>query len=103
MKKIELTPEWILDHYYTMVKVNENADVILSAETIQSANWIELALDTLGIDYRSKEYGQADEEPQCVWWTEYTFRLSDIKQECPNTHEKLFELYLDNLFRNRSN
>ena len=103
MKKIELTPEWILDHYIDSATVDENGDVILSTGTIESANWIELALETLGIDYKSKEYGQADDDPQCVWWTEYTFRISDIKQECPNTHERLYEIYLNNLFRNRNN
>jgi hypothetical protein len=103
MKRIELTPEWILDHYNNAVTVDENADVILSTGTIESANWIELALDTLRIEYRSEEHGQFDDEPQCMWWTQYTFRLSDIKQECPIIYNRLYEIYLSNLFRNRNN
>jgi len=103
MKKIEITSEWILDHFSDSVTVDGNGEVFLSTETLEAAYWIELALDTIEVDYKVSEFEPLEDEPQCMIWTEYTFRLSDIKKECPNTYESWYEIYLSNLYRNRKN
>ena len=52
MKKIELTPEWILDKLTVMHYADGAGRVIISADTDSDSHWIDLALDSLGIKYK---------------------------------------------------
>ena len=53
MKKIELTPEWILDKLTVTHYADGRGNVTISADTVSDSRWIDLALDTLGVKYET--------------------------------------------------
>lgn len=87
MKKIELTPEWLLDNFSHTLHCNGTDALIVSS--IEESHWVKLAFDTLEIDYSDNEYFNEDNE---TFNTHFEFNLEDIKEECPNLYTNLKEL-----------
>ncbi len=83
---IELTPEWVLknmsDHWFT----DGEGFAIISTTKSSSRAWVELALDTLDIEWEVEEVFY-DEENHF----QYVFDIEDVIEECPEFYEELIE------------
>ena len=83
---IELTPEWVLknlsDHWFAL---GEGYAVIAVSDEF-SAAWIELALDTLDIEWEVEEHFIDG-----VIYSQYDFDIEELKEECPEFYEELIE------------
>ena len=105
MKKIEITPEWILNKFPISEHAPGDGDIILTTGSVEASFWIDLALDTLGILYETDVMGfDPESEPQDDYFEIYwIFEIEDIKQDCPKLHAKWLEMHFNNLFRDRKN
>ncbi len=84
---IELTPDWVLknlsDHWYA----DGNGYAVISVVTENfSTAWIELALDTLDIEWEVGEHFIDG-----INYSDYVFDIEDIKEDCPEYYEELIE------------
>lgn len=91
MKKIELTPEWILLNLTGAFYANNEQTLIVCYENY---HWIKLAFDTIGIKYFENEYINEDSSDDDIekYENHFVFDLNDIKNECPNLYKNLKEL-----------
>ena len=84
-----------------MTSVPGNGDVILETDSLEASHWVKQALDKLAIHYSVKEYDDEFENNfRGLHWTEYIFKIEDIKQKCPNLYAIWHKLNLSNLFGN---
>lgn len=87
--EIKLTPEWILDKLSETIYGEGNGDLTIWAYP-KNSDWIELALKTLGIKSKGKEF--FDEFHHSIW--RYELTLEQIKSTCPNLYKALYKLSL---------
>lgn len=86
MKKIEITPEWILYDFVVERLVDDKGNIVLVAENISDARWIRLAIHVLGIQnesdlYKPKPGSQNDCE---VHWK---IKIEDLEECCPGLYD----------------
>jgi hypothetical protein len=88
MKKINISPEWVLDKLTSAYSVNGEGDVRITADTISVSRWIDLALETLGIKYETHTVDKDPEPEEQYFKVQWEFKIEDIKAECPNLYNK---------------
>jgi hypothetical protein len=86
-KMIELTPEWVLrslgDDWYT----DGFGKAFVTTTKIHYVSWIELALDTLEIEWNISENIDEFDDYRIY----FEFRIQDIKNQCSDFFEELNE------------
>lgn len=90
---LELTPEWVLEKLPDASYADGNGNISVYADDATNANFIELALDSLHINYESYDY--LDDNDDFVFG--FDFRIEDIKEECPSFYEFMKEIDNNNL------
>jgi hypothetical protein len=88
-KLIELTPEWILDKLTVTHYADGKGKVTICADTVSDSRWIDLALDTLGVKYKTFCVGYDPDPEKQYFEVQWKFKLDAIKAECPNLYNKL--------------
>jgi hypothetical protein len=83
MKKIEITPEWILTELPHMHVADGNGKMSFYTDSVTDVRWITLALDTLGIEF--EDYDEGDDQVIFFW---FEVLIEDFKENCP-------ELYIE--------
>jgi hypothetical protein len=91
-KIIELTPEWVLEKIPHSHYSDGNGNSSVYTGNATDANWIELALESLNIEYET--YDCADGNNEILFG--FDFRIGDIKSECPSLHIRMKELDANN-------
>lgn len=92
MKKIEIRPEWILEQCPHTVHPDGKGNIMICTDSLSLSIWIDLALDTLDIEYESSTIGyDPDPEKQC-FEVRWEFRIEDIKEECPAIYDEWMQL-----------
>lgn len=86
-KVVELTPDWLLSRFIEGWLRDVNGRVVISTQSVESGNWIALALETLGIKWRCGEMGEGTEDASFL----FIFQIDDIKIECPMCYERFME------------
>ena len=85
MKNIEITKEWVLGTLPCISEPDGNGTMIIVTDNLSDSHWIELALDSIGVNYES-DIIDADElkleEPVSflIFWK---FKIEEIKYDCP--------------------
>jgi hypothetical protein len=89
MKKIEISPEWILEKLAVTHHADGKGNVTISADSVSDSCWIDLALKTIGVNDRTFcIVYDPDPENQC-YEVQWRLKLEAIKAECPNLYKKL--------------
>lgn len=87
MKLIEISPDWILTQLpHRLITFHSNEFVELIIDTHDSC-WVHLALDTLGIKYKYREY--ISDDNYCL--EIIGFNIEDIKLSCPSFYYLIIE------------
>ena len=89
-KSIELTPEWVLEKIPHTHYADGDGNISVYTESVTDANWIELALDSLYIEYKTDDY--SDDCGGTVF--SFEFRIEDIKDECPVFYTRMKKMSL---------
>ena len=86
MKEVKLSAEWILDKmsmgWMTDGEGNVHLQVDLN-DTIIGSQLVELALETIGVQYESETVGYDPDPEECEAIEEYYFKIADIREDCP--------------------
>ena len=100
MKKIEITPEWILDKFIVHSQADGHGNITLISECFSDSRWIDLALTTLGVTYVKDEleHDPDPEDPDDGFFFEihWEFKIEDIKDDCPILYAKWTKMDLLN-------
>jgi len=83
MKKIELTPEWILDKLTVTHYADGTGKVLITTDTDSDSCWIELALDSLGVKYETCTLCYDPDHSKRFFESQWEFKIEDIKADCP--------------------
>jgi hypothetical protein len=84
LKNIELTPEWVLSKFPQVIYVDGSGNVSMDVYDVKEVKWIELALQTLCINFKENEYAEDD-----VTIIDIEFRLEDLQENCPALYKQL--------------
>lgn len=107
MKKIEITPEWILDKLTVTHYADGLGKITITADTVSDSRWIDLALDTINVKYESDilEYDPDPEDPDDDFYFEisWQFRIEEVKDDCPNLYVKWMVMNLLNSIMENKN
>ena len=57
--------------------------VTICADTVSDSHWIDLALDTLGIKYKTNNVGYDPDPEKQYFEVQWEFKIEDIKADCP--------------------
>jgi hypothetical protein len=88
-RKIELRPEWIIETYSISISADGDGEGCLYADSPSDASWIELALETLGVEF---EYGEFFCDECETLHLEFSFDLRQIKEICPDMYQRMNEM-----------
>ncbi len=88
MKKIEISPEWILDKLAITDHVDGKGNVTIISDVVPDSHWIDLALDTLGVEHKTCIVGYDPDPAKQYFEVHWEFKIEDIKAECPILFEK---------------
>ena len=85
MKKIiEVTPEWVLSNFPQAFYADGCGHITLDIYDVKEVIWIELALQTLCINFKENEYTEDD-----VTIIDIEFRLEDLQENCPALYKQM--------------
>lgn len=88
MKKIEISPEWILEKSTVTHHVDGKGNITISSDSVSDAHWIDITLKTLGIKFESSCVG-CDTNPNTQYLEiEWKFNIEEIRLDCPNLYTK---------------
>jgi hypothetical protein len=88
MKKIiEATPEWVLSNFPQALYADGSGNVSLDVYDVTEVKWIELALQTISINFKENEYTEDD-----LTIIDIEFRLEDLQENCPALYKQLKEM-----------
>lgn len=87
-KKIVLTPEWVLEKVSHTRYADGAGNISVYTGNATDANWIELALDSLNIEFEAYDY--LNENSLIVFG--FDFRVEDIINDCPIFYHRMKEL-----------
>jgi hypothetical protein len=90
---LELTPEWVLEKLPHTHYADGSGKISVYIGDATDANYIELALDSLQINYEAYDY--LDDNDDFVYG--FDFRIEDIQVECPSFYQSMKELDENNL------
>lgn len=93
MKNLNLTPEWVLEKLPHTRYADGAGNISVYTDDATDANFIELALDSLHINYEAYDY--LDENDDFVFG--FDFRIEDIKDECPAFYQSMKEINNNNM------
>ncbi len=88
MEKIEISPEWILDKLTVTHHADGEGNITISADSVSDSHWIDLALDTLKIKYKTVTVGYDPDTEKQYFEVQWEFKIENIKTECPNLYAK---------------
>ena len=86
MKDMKITTEWTLDKFTMSTQADGNGRMTVNCDEVMPAFFINLALDSMDIDYTDYSQGDENDKSYCVFVWE--FELEDIKEDCPNLYKK---------------
>lgn len=92
-KRIELTPEWVLCKLSHTQHADGEGNISVYTGNASDANWIELALKSLSIEYEVYDYLGDDG----LFYFSFDFKIEDIQVDCPNLYRSLKELQNSNM------
>jgi hypothetical protein len=92
-KILELTPEWVLDKLSQTSYADGDGNISVYTDDATDANYIELALDYLQINYEAYDYLDGNDDFVFV----FDFRIEDVKEECPSFYKSMKELDINKL------
>lgn len=84
MKKIELTPEWLLELSHT--RYNSDDKTINFVCDNENLKWVKLGADALEVDYKYEEFYEEKEDGIYMSF-DFGFKAEDIKKYCPKIYE----------------
>jgi len=96
MTNIEISADWILDRFTISSYADGNGNIIITADCFSDSHWIDLALDTMAINYKSDLIDDERDLP-CLPQTYqfyWEFRLEELQVGCPNFYKKMLALDL---------
>jgi hypothetical protein len=93
MKKLNLTPEWVLERLPDTSYTDGDGNISVYTDDATDANFIELALDSLHISYEA--YDNVDDKDDFVFG--FDFRIEDIEEECPSFYKNMKGIDNNNL------
>lgn len=85
---IKLTPEWVLEKLPHTRYADGDGNISVYTNDATDANWIELALDSLHINYEAYDY--VDDKKDFVFG--FDFRIEVIEEDCPSFYQSMKEL-----------
>jgi len=93
MKKIEITPEWVLEKLPHSTHVDDKGNVTICSDSVTDSHWIDLALDTLKIKFESVTVGYDPDPKKQYFEVQWEFKIDDIKDDCPTFYSnwKIFD------------
>jgi hypothetical protein len=97
MKQMILTPEWVLQKLPVSSSADGNGEVIVYTDNATDSDFIELALNTLEIQFEHK-VDCIDEDDELS--IEFKFHLEDIQNHCPSYYDRMREVDINNHGRN---
>lgn len=104
MKNIEITAEWILSALTYLAEADGNGTIILMSDNLSDSQWIDLALDSIGVKYESDMNNDGfkpdDPDSVLVFWN---FKIDEIKFDCPNLFTEWTRMDLIQSLKNRKN
>lgn len=88
MKKIQLTPEWVLENLPDSAFSYDDNEFVITTLSHNSANLICQALDELGIVYGNDtiEYGPEDDPIVDLYEYFWIMYKEDIRKQSPNLY-----------------
>jgi hypothetical protein len=98
MRNLNLTPEWVLEKLPHTHYADGDGNVSVYTADATDANFIELALNSLHIQYETYDY--FDDNADFVFG--FDFRIEDIKDECPAFYQRVKEIDKNNLLNKKS-
>jgi len=91
--RLKLTPEWVLEKIPHTRYTDGDGNISVYTNNATNANLIELALDSLQINYHS--FDGIDDNGELGFG--FDFRIEDIKDDCPTFYQKVKEIDNKNL------
>ena len=85
---LELTPDWVLEKLSHTHNIDCDGNISIYTDDGTDANYIELALDSLHINYEAYDY--LDDNNDFVYG--FDFRIEDIQIECPSFYQNIKRL-----------
>jgi hypothetical protein len=81
MKKIEITPEWILNELTVIQHVDGKGNITIVVDNMSNSPWIDLALDAISIDYKWDMFDNNPAEGERPFFeVHYEFRMKQLKK-----------------------
>ena len=104
MKKIEITAEWVLDEFTIYHYADGNGYITIMTDSMSNSLWIDLVLNTLNINYKwdMEDNDPTDDEP-LLFEIYYSFKIEEIKDDCPNLYAQWIKMDLIKSAYNRKN
>lgn len=87
-KLIKLTPEWVLEKLPHTHHADGDGNISVYTNDATNANLIELALDSLHINYEAYDYLNDNKD----FGYGIDFRIEDIEEDCPSFYQYMKEL-----------
>jgi len=88
MRKIEITPEWVLEKLTITMHADGKGNVTISSDSVTDSHWIDLALATLKVKYETVTVGYDPDPKKQYIEVQWEFRIDDIKDDCPTLYSK---------------
>lgn len=88
MKKNHVFSEWVLDKLSVTQKADGYGNITICSESKSDFHWIEMVLQTLGIEYESCCVGCDVFNYSQYYEVEWKFRIEDVKEDCPDLYNK---------------
>ena len=98
MRNLKLTPEWVLEKLPHTHFADGDGNVSIYTDDATDANFIELALDSLHIQYEAYDY--LDDNDDLVFG--FDFRIEDLQNECPSFYQSIKVIDNNNLVNKNS-
>lgn len=98
-KQLRLTPVWVLEKIPLTRNADGNGNASVYTDDATDANFIQLALDSLHINYETYDYHDDDNDDDNDFLFGFDFRIEDIKEECPSFYQSMKELDNNNLIK----
>jgi hypothetical protein len=98
-KKIELNPEWVIRKLSHTQYNDGEGNISVYTGNASDANWIELALDTLNIQFETHEYLSDNG----LIYFGFEFTIEDIQVDCPILYNSIKALDNSNMNKKPNN
>lgn len=88
MKKIEISPEWVLDKLSITHQPDGKGNITICSDTVSDSHWIDLAFETLGVKYETRTVGYDPDPKKQYFEVQWEFKIEAVKEDCPNLYNK---------------